>query len=185
MGLLSGSFVVVVAAAALAWACVPQPRLITIDPSPFGPPGTKVTINALGFDPGRAEIRWNSADGDLLGSAEGPDFSLAVSVPRVADGLYHVIVLARLPSGGIGNTAAVAFQVRSGRDISPASLPTALRTDKDTDRSVGPSWMAVALLAASAVGLVGLGCAGGILLSRRRRGTAVSHRIERDSDLGP
>lgn len=184
LALLSAWFVLIVAAASPAWACVPQPRLITVHPRPIGPPGTEVSINALGFDPGRVEIRWNTADGDLLGVSNGPDFSMPVIIPDVADGLYHVIVLARLPSGGIGNTATVAFQV--GMSATSASPPPTVHTAEDSDAAVGLSWIGVAMLVAAGVALVALGCLCGLLSPRRRRQPSpggIEPDMVRDDDV--
>ncbi|MGH9151540.1 MAG: hypothetical protein ACRD03_03830, partial [Acidimicrobiales bacterium] len=109
-----------------AWACVPQPRLVAVLPDSSGPPGTEVTVDGLGFDRGRAEVRWNSRDGALLASADGPDFSATITIPDVPAGLYALIVLSRQPGGAIGNTARAAFEVTgpvATGDTTPTTAP--------------------------------------------------------------
>lgn len=159
------------AAATVAWACVPQPRLITLQPRSSGPAGSAVTVAALGFDPGRAEIRWNAGDGELLGTANGPDFSVGVTVPQVAVGLYHVVVLARSPGGEIGNTSTVSFEVTAegGAAAAAPSPPAPQPRGEPMGGSSRTTSVTAALLFAGGGGLVALGCLGGILLSRQGR----------------
>lgn len=165
---------VALGAHAAVWACVPQPRLVTVHPRASGPPGAEVTVSVLGFDPGRAEIRWNAADGQLLATADGPDFSQRIAIPPSGEGLYHLVVLARAPGGEIGNTAVVAFQV-TGAAPSPTTAPArsagrpptgaGLQAAAGEDR--GPA--GVALLAGGGFALLALGGLGGNALARRRR----------------
>lgn len=162
---------VMLAAATVAWACVPQPRLITLQPRSSGPAGSAVTVAALGFDPGRAEVRWNAGDGELLGTANGPDFSVGVTIPQVAEGLYHVVVLARSPGGEIGNTSTVSFEVtgEAGAAAGASSPPASQPRGEPVSTSSSPTSAMAALLFAAGGGLVALGFLGGILLSRQGR----------------
>lgn len=107
----SGIFGVVLGAASLASACVPQPNLVVVQPRSSGPSGTEVTVEGVGLDPSPTEIRWNSAEGPLLGEAVGPSFSVPVTIPEASPGLYTVVVVSRQSGGGIGNTGTAAFQV--------------------------------------------------------------------------
>ncbi len=150
---------------------MPQPRLITLQPRSSGPPGTSLTVAALGFDPGRAEIRWNAGDGELLGTANGPDFSVSVTIPQVTEGLYHLVVLARSPSGEIGNTNTVSFEVVAERGA--AAPPPQPQSGETLTPSTTPTSISAVLLFAGGGGLVALGCVAGILLSRH----AVRSRI--------
>lgn len=114
--------------AGLAWACVPQARLVSLQPNSSGPSGTQVTVNGLGLDRTAIEIRWNSSDGPLLGKATGPDFSTPITVPDAPKGLYNVIALSRDTVGGIGSAASTPFQVtapdRSGEGSEASASET-------------------------------------------------------------
>lgn len=171
MVMLSGlSAVVVLMAASVAWACIPQPRLITLQPRASGPAGTKVTVAALGFDPGRAEIRWNAGDGELLGTANGPEFSVEVIIPDSDVGLYQMVVLARSASGEIGNTNTVSFEVTGeGESAGTPPSPTQPPGGRVESETGGNTPASAALLFGGGGGLVALGCIGGILLSRQGR----------------
>lgn len=160
----------VMAVDGLAWACVPQPRLITLQPRASGPAGSEVTVAALGFDPGRAEVRWNTSDGDLLASANGPDFSVPVTIPEAPDGLYHLVVLARSPGGEVGNTATASFQVTSRDATPPASTTPRARVGIEPAPSPGSSTSAgTVVLAGGAGAVVALGCFAALLALRRTR----------------
>lgn len=162
--------------AAAAWACVPQPLLVTVQPGLSGPAGSQVSVAAVGFDGGRAEIRWNALDGELLGTAEGPDFSAGVTIPPVPPGMYHVVVLGRAPGGELGNTRTVPFMVTAeGRAVAGAAAPpdpwpesadAAGQSPRRTSTPAGRS----ALLMATGAGLAALGGLAGILVSRGRAG---------------
>lgn len=192
VGTLTALFAaVMLAAATVAWACVPQPRLITLQPRSSGPAGSPVTVAALGFDPGRAEIRWNAGDGELLGTANGPDFSVGVTVPQVAEGLYHVVVLARSPGGEIGNTSTVSFEVtgEGGAAAGASSPPVSQPRGEPVSTSSSPTSTTPALAFAAGGGLVALGFLGGILLSRqgrkeRRRKAAPAERSRERASSG-
>ena len=160
------------AATTSVWACVPQPRLVYLEPSAFGMAESRVTVNGLGFDPGRAEVRWNAPDGALLGSAIGPNFSLPVMIPRVPDGLYSVVVISREPGGGIGNTGTAAFQVASAspspRDPGGPAGTSVTSTPKPGSRS----WaLSVVRWAGGAAALVFAGVLVGAWISRRSPST--------------
>lgn len=166
------SAVAVVMAVSVAWACIPQPRLITLQPRASGPPGAKVTVAALGFDPGRAEIRWNAGDGELLATANGPEFSVEVTIPQADIGLYQVVVLARSASGEIGNTNTVSFEVTpEGSTAADASSPPVSQPvgEPVTAGSRPPTSVTAALLFAAAGALVAVSCFGGILVALRDR----------------
>lgn len=132
IALAMASAAIAVSSAGAIWACVPQPRLVSVQPRSSGPPGSQVTVEGLGFDPGRAEVRWNSSDGLLLATAMGPDFSQPVTIPDHPEGLYHLIVLSREPGGAIGSAAAAAFAItgvgRSPGTPVPGGVNTAVPT---------------------------------------------------------
>jgi hypothetical protein len=117
-----GVLALVAAGAALAWACTPQ-AYIYVAPSSAGP-GEKVTVTGRGFVSGPVQIHWNRADGPVIGSATGPNFSTTATVPTAPAGVYYIHAVAHGTSGVVGD-AARAFQ-----------LAGAPRTSQDT-RSPG------------------------------------------------
>jgi hypothetical protein len=155
---------------AVAWACVPQANLVTLSPRSSGPSGTEVTVEGLGLDPGPVEIRWNEADGPLLGEGSGPNLSVPVTIPDAPEGLYIVVLLARQPGGGVGNTARAAFQVTGSGEMGTHS-PSSPGTDGvpgDRVLPVAPSGTPTVLTLAAGAGLLALGVMIGALLARRR-----------------
>ena len=77
------------AAAALAWACVPAGNL-SLSPQ-SGPPGTTVTATGSGFPNGNVEIRWPG--GRLLRTvaAPGGSFSTTFAIPADASPQEHYV----------------------------------------------------------------------------------------------
>lgn len=156
----------VVTGASAAWACVPQP-LITLSPTSSGPVGTALTVNGYAVN-GRAEIRWNAIDGPLLASAEGPAFSVPVTIPSTPAGLYSLLLLERGADGGLGSTGRAAFQVTSvgvptSQPQGSTSAPTTTVAARSSSTSVSPE---AALL--GGIALFALGGAGGTIVTRRR-----------------
>ncbi|HVM34508.1 MAG TPA: hypothetical protein VM784_04120, partial [Actinomycetota bacterium] len=79
--------------AGLAWACTPAD--ITIDRG-MAPPGENVTVTGQYFKDGATVEIFLSTDGNasgrLLGTATGPQFSRAVTIPAdLAEGSYWVV----------------------------------------------------------------------------------------------
>ncbi|MGH2810920.1 MAG: hypothetical protein ACRDIA_08575, partial [Actinomycetota bacterium] len=105
---------------------MPQP-MVEVLPSSSGPPGTKVKLSGVNFNPGQVEIRWNAIDGPVIGTGNGPNFSEATAaVPKVAQGLYVIFLISREEGGAVGNTARTAFEVtgdpaRSGDSVAAPS----------------------------------------------------------------
>ncbi len=161
----------VLGGASVASACVPQPNLVVVQPRSSGPPGTEVTVEAVGLDAGPAEVRWNSAGGPLLAEARGPSFSVPVRVPDASPGLYAVVVLSRQPGGGIGNTGTVAFQVTGSgteRGVAPTPAEDAGATSTTVARTLTSSRSAGSMVLAFGAG-AGLATLGVLLLARLRR----------------
>lgn len=164
LGLLGG--VVLLATAASAWACFPQPYLV-LRPQASGPAGSRITVEGRNFAGGQTELRWNAIDGQLLGGADQPSFSKEIAIPRAHDGLYTVLALTREASGGIGAVAPAQFQVTSsepGGTHGAATPPAAASTD--TARRSG-RLSPVAGVAGAAVTLLLGGLAGAKLTKRR------------------
>lgn len=81
--------------ASFAWACTPA---LTVQMSAnSGPAGTLVQLTGGSAYPDRpVEIRWNSADGALLGAVQGDNFAVAVKVPAdAAPGVYYLVAAGR------------------------------------------------------------------------------------------
>lgn len=158
-----------VVATATASACVPQARLVSLQPRPSGPAGSQVTVEGVGFDPGTAEVRWNGPGGTLLAIAEGPSFSVPIAVPDVPPGLYAVVVLMRLPDGGVGNAGSAAFDV-TGEGAAGTRAPVTVATTPPAPTASrpdpAPATSPILAMAAGA-GILALGALGGARLARR------------------
>jgi hypothetical protein len=156
----AGSLVVVAASA--AWACVPQPRLVVVAPKASGPPGSRVSVEGIGFDasPARVEIRWNTADGPTLGTADQADFAVPVTIPDAAPGLYGILVMSRGADGVLGNTGRAAFQVTDeprpppGPPATSTPQPTfAAAPAASTSSAPGALWLGTVAVVALLLGL--------------------------------
>ncbi len=162
---LSAALVVVgfLLASSTSWACVPQARLVFLEPRSSGPSGSEITVSGVGFDPTDIEIRWNTSDGERLASATGPDFSAQVTIPTVEPGLYGVIVLSRLSDGRLGNAGRAAFQVtESTEDKDSAtntltSPPTVAPPIEEATASPDRSFLSIALVLVLVGALLGVG----------------------------
>ncbi len=96
--------------AALAWACTPQSHIDLGATS--GHPGDSIAVSGNAFLSGPVEIHWNSSTGPLLATATGPAFTVNVTLPKVAAGVYYLHGVARDSTGNIAGDAARALQVR-------------------------------------------------------------------------
>lgn len=92
----------------LASACTPA-AYIQISPR-SGPAGLVTTVSAGSFWPGPVQIRWNGADGPLLGDAQGPNFSVSVTIPAAAPPGVHYVMAVQTASLGTFK-ASVPFEV--------------------------------------------------------------------------
>lgn len=140
-----------VAAASSAWACVPQPIIASIQPRSSGAAGSEVTVLGENFDPGVVELRWNGADGTLLGKAAGPAFAQAVTIPPAEDGLYVIIALTRDRGGGVSGTARASFAVTGGAPAASAASRAADPRPAPSNVTTAPVLLAGAVVGASAV----------------------------------
>lgn len=158
--------------ASTAWSCVPQPRLVIL-PSANGAAGSSVAVKGIGFDPApsTAEIRWNTADGPLLATADQADFDRTVIVPEVPPGLYAILVLSRGNDGVLGNASRATFQVVDEQGDQVTEGTSALGAGHDggseTVDSQGPSLPLLGALLVAALGLLGVGA--GLGTHRERR----------------
>lgn len=90
----------------------PPAAPMSLESSPHaGPSGTVVTITVEGFEHGPVEVRWNPG-GPVLATAEGPDFTVEVTVPADATPGQHTIVL-EATSADATRSAGISFEVTS------------------------------------------------------------------------
>lgn len=147
-----------------SWACVPQPFLL-VQPRSSGPSGSQVTVQGQNMAGGRVELRWNALDGPLLGTAEGPSFSVPVTIPDQSTGLYVVVALERLPDGSFGSLARAEFAIPA--EGTPAT-PPAHSASSGNDGGGGTVTTAVAVTLTLA-GAIALFMAGAVWSASRRR----------------
>ena len=126
---------VLVAVAALAWACVPTAR-ITLSQS-SGAPGTQVTVTGTGFNEGLITLRWNDVTTlDTVqatggNETQGHGFVKVVTIPAAAPGCHTIN--ASNPSPGLpagapfeipGTNCAGNQPPGSGPVTTPTTTPT-------------------------------------------------------------
>lgn len=155
----------VIAGSSRSWACVPQP-LLTIQPRASAAPGDQVTVDGLHFS-GRVEIRWNASDGLLLATANGSPFSVRITVPEVADGLYALIAFERDEGGGIVGVTRASFDVTASGN--PTSARVATSSAVDRRRSSASGFTTGLGIIAGVVLFVSGGVAGAALVRRHAR----------------
>jgi len=155
------------ATGSVAWGCVPQPYIV-VQPRASGPAGAQVEVIGDNFEGGAVEIRWNRLDGDLLGKANGPTFSVTVTIPDQTEGLYSLLAISRGAQGEVGSIARAAFSVTGvGQQVvaeerPPSDLP---RQDEGSSSSPIPAMLAGGALVAAGGGA---GAAAARFSSRRR-----------------
>lgn len=152
----------------MAWACVAQP-LLTVLPRASGPSASQVTVEAVEVN-AKAEVRWNSTTGQVLGtSPEGAGFTMAVTIPPAAPGLYSLVLVTRAPDGGVAAVGRASFLV-TGSDGSGPAEPAAADPDSPAAKADAPG---TSPAAKTGFALLGAGLVtSGFVLARllRRRG---------------
>lgn len=104
-------------AVAVAWACTPTADM-TIDPG-SARAGMPVTITGTGFDQGIVEIRMDSTSSAPLATAQGPSFSVTLTVPETSPG-YHTFGAVGYNAEGVAvGEASVPFEV-TAEESAPA-----------------------------------------------------------------
>lgn len=184
---------------AMAWACTAAASLSVRWPdAPLeqgggvpgtalsGAPGAQVSVVGTYFRSDvPVQVRWNNADGPVLATAEGPDFSLELSIPDDAPGVHTVVAVQ--PAGELGDPPvqrAVAVEV-----LMPGSAPVRSPGlfSEPGPASAGPSTngsgnttmaLGAGLLGVGTVALFGGAAA---VTLRRRRATATA--TEAGTDL--
>ena len=83
----------VVAGAAVGWPAVAHACSATTNialGSGQGPSGSTVSVRGAAFAGGPVQIHWGSVTGPLLATPVGATFSVRVTIPDVAPGLYYI-----------------------------------------------------------------------------------------------
>ena len=94
-----------------------------------GAAGSEVTVTGTGFDAAQVEIRWGSRSGPVLGTAQGPDFTVTVEVPDSPPNSYPVVAV--ITDGNTVTTSNASFQ------LTPAAEP-AVRAPVETTTTTSP-----------------------------------------------
>ena len=156
-----------VGASSRAWACFPYP-VVSVQPQASGPSKTEVTVSGVDFETNKVEVRWNALDGPMLGTGQGPNFSVPVTIPEAEDGLYTLFALSRAADDSIVFKSAAVFQITSSGATRPAARAAVPPSPSASASSSDDSSPPVGLLVAGGLGLVALGGLGGLRLGHRR-----------------
>lgn len=155
-------------AAASAWACVPYPYVF-VEPRASAPPGTEVTVSGSGFGADSLEVRWRAIDGALLVKANGPTFSVPVTVPDEPPGLYTLLVVSRGRGGEVLGATSTVFDVTGPASAEARTIPPETPATATQPSSVPTASIEIPVATALGAALFGAGVAAGALASRRRR----------------
>lgn len=162
--------------AATAWACVPQPTIVAVQPRASAPAGGQVTVLGDNFDGAPVEIRWNGLQGTLLGTGNGPSFSIPITVPDDEPGLYVLTALSRQPGGGVGGTARASFQIQAGDGAVATAEPEATAEADAVGAAGGVA--STAVVTGTAIGVFAAGALTMWL------GTRLGRRLDRRAGSG-
>lgn len=151
-------------------ACVPQPAVL-VHPRGSGPTGGNVEVRGENFGSSTAEVRWNGVDGRLLGKGTGPSFTVPITIPDAAEGLYTLVVVLRGAQGEVLDTTRAPFQVTN--QSSSSSTPLVPPPQASTAGSSSSGDAGSMALGAGIAMVAGAGGAvvGRLLLRRRAPGT--------------
>lgn len=126
-------------------------------------------MTGRGFGDSRAEIRWNSFDGDLLAAVPGPDFSTPVTIPRDPAGLYTLVVVMRAADGSVANTARAPFDIIESGPARPTAAPAGRPAAAPLAARQGSTASSGRATAGLFVGLLAVALASAALVTARRR----------------
>lgn len=107
--------------ASVAWACSTQPSVRVEGSSKAasgqtsGPAGSQINFSGRDFGPGQVQVRWNSRTGQLLAEAQGPSFSVPVTIPQAPAGVHYIVAFQTVGTA----TASLAFEVTPSRTATP------------------------------------------------------------------
>lgn len=170
-----GSLIGVLAVAAIlvipavAWACTAQASLNTSPssgPTPVEGSPTRTTVSGTSFGSRPVTIRWNSSTGTVIGTAQGPTFSVQVSIPTgSAPDVYYIVA-----SDG-SNQASTSFRVTPRTASSDSGPSDNTGTDEGTTREGSTSG---SVSAGSSSGDDGSGSTSGSTTGGNNSGTSAS-----------
>ena len=125
-----GLLTALVAALVLLWAAPgwADPEL-RVSPA-AGAAGSEVTVSGTGFEETEVEIRWGSRSGPLLGTAQGPAFTVTLQVPDSPPNSYPVVAV--FTAGNTVTTSNASFQV------TPAAEPAVPEPVETTTTTIPP-----------------------------------------------
>ena len=102
----------ILGAVGFAWACTPNAD-IHVEPA-SGEAGSTVTVSGSRFIEGRTVyVRWNSTTGRTLATAQGPSFTVQVTIPDVGADTYTIVGVTTADNGS-EFTGREAFTVTAG-----------------------------------------------------------------------
>ncbi len=159
---------VITVAATSARACVPYPYVF-VEPRASAPPGTQVTVSGSGFGADSLEVRWRAIDGALLVKANGPTFSVPVTVPDEPPGLYTLLVVSRGRGGEVLGATPTVFDVTGAGAGNPPEPPTTATQPAEAPSPVPTASIEIPVAGALGVALFAAGVAAGVLARRRRQ----------------
>lgn len=102
--------------ASAAWACSSAAQMGRISPT-AALSDQELTVTGTYFVHD-VEVRWAGLNGPVLGRAIGPTFSMRITVPEVAPGVYGVTAIGRNPDGSIAGQSSSTLKV-----LAPAATP--------------------------------------------------------------
>jgi len=133
-----GAGMLLAATAQFAWACTAQPT-ITLGAASItrGP----LEVTAKSSTSGPVEIRWNSADGQVLGKSSTGLFSGTVQIPADASpGYYYVVALFKQDATGAAITGKISEIVEVTKFSGPNGAASALAGGRPDSRVSTDLW---------------------------------------------
>jgi len=136
LGIFVGTMALMLGVASFAWACSAQPSMQLMPRTGPTRAGETVPVNGNGWSgfAGAVQIRWNSATGPVVGTAERNEqgFSGSVTIPAdVAPGVYYLVAqpaplpgFAQQPMVLNTGTARAAISIDAPSASSGSNLPT-------------------------------------------------------------
>lgn len=153
-GLGAAAFVLVLGAISSAWACTIVATSVGVSP-PAAPERSAVRIQGTSVTSGLpVEVRWNSVDGPILGTAVSGrkgEFVVEATVPASIPGMYALVAVAP-DQAGVGRAA---FQITEP----PVPLGESMAAPVPAQSDAWLSGQASATTGSSGI-LAGLGLAG-------------------------
>jgi len=135
LGTFVGTMALMLGVASFAWACSAQPSMQLMPRTGPTVAGETIPVNGNGWTglTSAVQIRWNSATGPVIGTAERNEqgFSGSVTIPAdAAPGVYYLIAQsAPVTAQGVRvdtttDTARAAISIEAASATSGSNLPT-------------------------------------------------------------